>query len=64
MSDYQYCKCGKGLTPTKTEVIEGFIDCTCGLQNKIIDAEEMKKDLLKQLVDDVEYLMNRTRFMI
>lgn len=57
MSDYQYCRCGNGLTPSSDEIIDGFIECpSCYQRNEITDADEMKSDLLKQLVADVEYL--------
>ena len=59
MGAYQYCECGRGLNPSPDEVINGHITCTCGLYNDIVYGDDMKADLLKQLVRDVAYLMSR-----
>ena len=56
MGSWQYCECGRGITPNDEEVIDGYTDCTCGKRNDIVGVEELKVELLKKLVDDVARL--------
>ena len=53
MGAWQYCECGVGINPTDEEIIDGYVDCPCGKRNEILDGDEMKNDLLKQLLQDV-----------
>ena len=62
MGAYQYCECGRELSyPSTDEIIDGYIECTCGERAELFDGEEMKNDLLKELMKDVERLMEQGR---
>jgi hypothetical protein len=60
---WQYCECGRGLSPETEDILVGTITCTCGQINNIAYLDEERAELLKQMYRDIEELKKHLHFM-
>jgi hypothetical protein len=56
MGAYQYCECGIGLNPTDEEKIDGYVDCPCGERNEIAFGEDLRSEVMKDMLIDIAKL--------